>query len=452
MGEANPRRGLRRCLGEAAVTAQAVGTVGLTLTAVINIPQVQAGAGHSTALCYLAAFGVMVLVCESLVLFQGAKADAAGIAGYVRTSLGRPAGLLAAWMLTLGYAATLVACLAFLGWYLNQLVAPLGVSAPPALAVVLGGSVVVVLARRDVRLSTRTMMVTEAVSVLIVLGLCGLVLWRGAGAQDWQALNPRADSLPQVQAGLMAAVLSFIGFESAATLGAESLLPQQAVPRALRRTVLVAGGLFVVWAVVLSEGLSWLPAAERSAMDPISLLADRLGQAGAADWIRFGAVLCLLGTCIGCLSAVGRILYALAEEQVLPAVLTAVHPRFGTPALALGCAGIPALVLTTVAVQQGISSSTLFNQFGSFSVLGFLLVYGLVSLGCLARPLPGDDPRRRLWIGGLGLSAVSALLVAFIGGLLPAQTEVVAWFSALVILGGALIWRAIRGQDQTDQV
>jgi len=29
---------------------------------------------------------------------------------------------------------------------------------------------------------------------------------------------------------------------------------------------------------------------------------------------------------------------------------------------------------------------------------------------------------------------------------------VVAWFSGLAILGGGLIWRAIRGPHQTDQV
>jgi len=39
---------LRRCLGPVAVTAQAVGTVGLTLTAVFNIPEAMRSAGSAT--------------------------------------------------------------------------------------------------------------------------------------------------------------------------------------------------------------------------------------------------------------------------------------------------------------------------------------------------------------------------------------------------------------------
>lgn len=85
------RPGLRRCLGPLAVTAQAVGTVGLTLTAVINIPQVAAGAGLGT------------------------------------------------WTLLLGYGATLVACLAFLGFYLHHLLLHLGLVLARALCVLLGG-------------------------------------------------------------------------------------------------------------------------------------------------------------------------------------------------------------------------------------------------------------------------------------------------------------------------
>ena len=42
---------LNRCLGPVAVTAQAVATVGLTLTAVITIPEAARSAGHATWVC-----------------------------------------------------------------------------------------------------------------------------------------------------------------------------------------------------------------------------------------------------------------------------------------------------------------------------------------------------------------------------------------------------------------
>ena len=434
--------GLRRCLGPLAVTAQAVGTVGLTLTAVINIPQVVAGAGHSTALCYASAFAVILLVSETLVLYQHQHAGADGIAGYVQCSLGIRLGRLGTWTLLLGYGATLVACLAFLGFYLNRLLLHLGLPLAPGLCVLLGGLLCLELARRDVRLSTRTMLVTESLSALIVLGLCLQVLQHGGVRADLAALNPVGDTPAQLRSGLMAAVLSFIGFESAATLGAESVRPERAVPQALRRAVLLAGGLFLVWAVVLSEGLSWLSPQQRHGLDPISQLADQLGQTGAGDLIKLGALLCLLGTCIGCLTALGRVSFALAEQQVLPAALALVHPRFRTPDVALWSLGLPSVLLASGAVSVGLSSSTVFNQFGSFSVLGFLLIYGMVAAGSLLRPLKGFNRRRRLLVGGTALVALLALSAAFVSGLMVDQQPVLLLFLLLLAVGAVLVQRS----------
>ena len=56
---------LNRCLGPVAVTAQAVATVGLTLTAVINIPAAARSAGHATWICY--AFALVARARPALV-------------------------------------------------------------------------------------------------------------------------------------------------------------------------------------------------------------------------------------------------------------------------------------------------------------------------------------------------------------------------------------------------
>ena len=232
---------LNRCLGPVAVTAQAVATVGLTLTAVINIPEAARTAGHATWICYAIALVVILLVAETLVLFRREPGSASGIAGYVEAGLGQAAGALAAWALLLGYGGTMLACLVFFGYYINHLIAMLGGQPLPLIGYVVGGLGCLVLARRDVRFSTHAMLTTETISVLIVLGLCVVVLRHGGVHADLKALDPVGDSALQVRSGLMVAVLSFIGFESAATLGAESLQPQRAVPRAIRLSVLIAG-------------------------------------------------------------------------------------------------------------------------------------------------------------------------------------------------------------------
>lgn len=433
---------LNRCLGPVEVTAQAVATVGLTLTAVINIPQAARSSGPATWLCYGIALGAILLVAETLVLFRRQPGSASGIASYVEAGLGPALGAWAAWILLLGYGASMLGCLVFLGFYLNHLIAFFGGHPVPLLGYLVGGVGCLQLARRDVRFSTATMLVTETLSVLTVLGLCLVVLWHGGVRADLAALDPVGDTAAQVRSGLMVAVLSFLGFESAATLGEESLRPGRAVPRALRLSVLIAGGLFLFWSIVLPEGLRWLPPSQRVGLDPIGLLADHLGQPGAGEWIRAGAFLCLFGSTLGCLNAQGRIAFDLAAGGVLPRPLAQVHPRFRTPASALTATTLPLLLIGAFLEWRGLTISQLYNALGGFAVLAFLLVYGLVACGALRVPL-GDTPRlRRLLVAGGSLTAVVAVAASYLWSICGQQNGLLLLFSALMVVGLVLVRRS----------
>jgi len=432
---ATDQGGLRRCLGPLAVTSQAVGSIGLTLTAVINIPEAMRTAGRATWIAYLLALGAILLVSETLVLFRRVPSGPQGIAGYVASGLGQRPSALASWTLLLGYGAAFLACLTFLGADLARLLLHLGLPAAGTAGFLLGGLACYGFARRDVKLSTTTMLFTEAISVLIVLGLTLLVLRQGGPAQDLRAIEPSGDSAAMVRSGLMVAVLSFIGFESAANLESEAIRPERLVPQALRLSVCTAGVLFVLWAVVLPEGLAWLPPSQRYSLTAVSDLADRLGQQGAGLWIQLGTFLCLFGSSLGSLNALGRVSFALAGQRLLPASLHRVHPRFGTPDAALTALFLPLIAGGAGVVACGLSTDTLFNGFGGFSVLAFLLVYGMVAVSCLRSALPGSSPRRRWLVGGSCLLAVAAIGCAYLIGVVQQQPRMLLSFVALLLLG-----------------
>jgi amino acid transporter len=431
---------LRRCLGPVAVTAQAVGTVGLTLTAVFNIPEAMRSAGPATWISYALALVVVLLVGETLVLFRQLPGSPSGIAGYVAAGLGARHGAAASWALLLGYGATLVACLVFFGFFLEQLLLHLGWQAPRLLAYLLGGLGCLELARRDVQLSTRTMLLTETLSALIILTLTVVIVHRGWGGPDLRAINPLADTAGQVRSGLMVAVLSFIGFESAANLGREALHPERAVPRSIRTAVLIAGVLFVIWGAFLPEGLAWLPASVRQGLDPLSALAEHLGIPGAGLWIKVGALLCLFGTCLGSLTALARLGYGLAEQRLLPPALARVHPRSGAPANALLSIGLPLVAGGALVVQHNLSISQIFGLFGGFSVVCFLLVYGLVACSSLQVALPGNSRRRRWLVGGTCLLAVAAISVAYLTSVVGQQNGMLATVVVLLLIGALRAW------------
>lgn len=430
---------LRRCLGPVAVTAQAVGTVGLTLTAVFNIPEAMRTAGSATWISYGLALLVVLLVGETLVLFRQLPGSPNGIAGYVSAGLGARIGALASWALLLGYGATLLSCLVFFGMFLEQLALHLGLQVPRLLAFLIGAFGCLELARRDVQLSTRTMLATESVSALIILCLTAAVVWKGWGASDLTAVNPLADTTAQVRSGLMVAVLSFMGFESAANLGSEALRPQRAIPNSIRTAVLVAGVLFMLWGAFLPEGLAWLPAAERQGLDPLSVLADRLGIPGAGLWIKAGTLLCLFGACIGALTALARLGFGLAEQRLMPVALARAHPRYGTPTSALLVLGLPLVAGGAWVIQLHLTINEIFVLFGGFTVLGFLLVYELVAIASLQVTLPGNTRIRQLLVGGSCVAAVSAIALAYLSSVLGQQNGMLITFSALMLIGVARV-------------
>ncbi len=432
---------LRRCLGPGAVTAQAVGTVGLTLTAVFNIPEAMRTAGEATWISYGLALVLMLLVGETLVLFRHLPGSSNGIAAYVAAGLGPRTGAVASWMLLLGYGAILMICLVFFGDFLEQLLQHLGWHGPRLVAYLLGGVGCLELTRRDVQLSTRTMLVTETISALIILAITLLIVRDGWGVSDLRALNPMADSAEQVRSGLMVAVLSFLGFESAANLGREALDPDRAVPIGIRTALLLAGGLFMVWGAFLPEGLGWLPEAARQGLDPLSALAEQLGRPGAGLWIKAGAVLCLFGSCLGSLTALTRLAYGLAEQRLLPSQLARVHPRYGTPAAALLALGVPLVLGGALVVSLNLTINQVFALFGGFTVLGFLLVYGLVAVSSLCVELPGASRLRRYLVGGTCLVAVTGMVTAYLCGVVGSQNRMLLTFVVLVLLGGV---RALR--------
>lgn len=375
---------LRRCLGVLPTTGQALATVGLTITAVINIPAaLAAGSGHATWFCYAIALVAMVLVVETLVLFRRHPTRADGIAGYVAAGLGQGSSTLAAWALFFGYGALFVGCLSFFAAYLASLLQALGLALPVLALFALGGAAALLLARRDVPVSATTMLASETVSVLLVMALCGLVL--------------------------------------------------------------LAGMVFLFWAVVLTEGLSWLPVAVRQGTDPLLALSELLHWPLAGRLVELGAALSLFGTSLGSLTAMGRLGYVLAQVRVLPPALAIVDGRFATPARALAASALPAMLLGAALLQAGQTPQSLYDGFGGGAVLAFLLVYGLVAMAALQNPLPGTLTRRRQWTAGSCLLVCTVVLLSYGRTLLQGQPMLLVGSLGILTIGALLVQRRVRG-------
>lgn len=141
------------------------------------------------------------------------------------------------------------------------------------------------LARRDTRITARTMLTLEGISVFAILFATFRILtkvplstapFHPNGVHGWAGLGY----------GTIYAILSFAGFEGAATLGEETKDPKRAIPVAIMGTVIISGILFalVSYGEVVSYGLDHVKSLAQ-ADSPLSVLSNRFASRQFAMFI-----------------------------------------------------------------------------------------------------------------------------------------------------------------------
>jgi APA family basic amino acid/polyamine antiporter len=132
---------------------------------------------------------------------------------------------------------------------------------------------------------------------------------------------------------LIPVMFSYSGWNAAAYVAEEVREPGRSVPRAL------AWGTAAVIAIYVGLNALYLyavPVGELSGrINAADAAAERLLGPAAAGWLAALAVLIILGSLSAMTLAGPRIYYAMARDQVFLPAAARVHPRFGTPAVAI---------------------------------------------------------------------------------------------------------------------
>jgi amino acid transporter len=444
--------GLRRgILSPMETLAQSVSTMAPTTTPAATIPLVCALAGNGTWLAYVLA--TMAIFLVGLCIARYARHSASPGSLYTYASMTLPPWLSAtvAWSLLLAYVATGSSVIGGFYHYANLLLRDAtGHVFSTALLSLLVTGVSIWIAYRDVKISARLMLWIEAASVSVIVIVVVLVLFHNGWHLDTDELHLRGMTGSGLRLGLVLALFSFVGFESATTLGSEARNPLKTIPRAVIQSAVLAGAFFTIGAYAEVLGFHIVGQDLGTTPDQMHVLARVGGVPVLGILIDIGAFVSMFAGTLACVTAAARVLLRMAHDGLAHDLFRQTHVRNQTPSRAVVVTGVAAVLPVAVLAYRGSSGLDVYGWLGSLATYGFIVAYALVCVA-LPRYLRQHDafrPGAQIvpWL------AAAAMLLALIGNVYPVPEgpygKLPYLYLAYLIAG--LAWFAIRARRKKE--
>src|SRR5471030_1331223 len=347
-------------LGFPEVIGQSIANLSPTFTPSINVTAIAALAGAGTWFIYgLSTIGLL-LVSMSIIALSSRIASAGSFFIYISRALGPMAGGIAGWGLIAAYVGTAMGVGAAGVVFVQNAFSAWGINIPSWAVYAIFVGLAWFFSARDVKLSSRLSLAIEAASVVIVGGVLIYVLaLHPDHIIDHTQLGLQGVSGKGMAQGMVLGIFSYVGFESAASLGQETKNPLRVIPRA------------VIWSVILS-GLFFM------------FVAYSMTIAYHGDVAQLGAVFYLIASisafsCVlACINSSSRLLYSMGRYQFVHRSMGMVHRTHQTPYLAVAFSSIVTFVVCIAMLGTGPLNT--FGYTSTFATFGFLVTYFLVAI------------------------------------------------------------------------
>jgi amino acid transporter len=385
--------------------AQSVAAIAPVTSPVLTIPLVFALAGNGTWVAYV--FGtVQITLIALLIGALGRRSASPGsLYSYATDSLPAAVAGVAAWALVLGYIATGSSIVGGFVQYSNILLKTFaGHTITPDLLALVSVAVAATMAYRDVELSARAMLWLQGASAACVVVVLAMVLWKNGLHLDWPQLRLQGSSLSGIRLGLVLAIFSFVGFESATALGHEAREPLRTIPRAVLQCAVGAGVFFGLAAYTEVLGFRKAGLALDKTDAPMHVLASQVAAPVLGLIIDAGAMISMFACVLACITAAARIFLLMAHNRLVPLSWSRTHPRNETPHVAVLISAVAIGLPTVVLLTLGYAGTDIYGWLGSFAVYGFITIYGIT---CIALPL---------MLKRQGALSLTLLVIAVLGG------------------------------------
>ena len=346
---------------------------------------------------------------------------------YAREAFGPLAGFEIGWMLVL----TRIASAAALSNGLAEAVTyfwPGAASGEMRIAIVAGSLAFLVgINIIGVRAAARAGVLLAIAKILPLLMFIAI----GAMYVDMSQAPVLAADIPLADLGQAALLLLFAyaGFENLPAAAGEYRNPRRDVPFALLAMIAT---VTLIYVAVQWVALGTLPGLAAS-QTPLADAAARFGGGWLVWMLTVGAAVSILGTTSNTIMLGPRYLLAVANDGFGPRVLTRIHPRFRTPAVAIVFIGALSLLLALTGS---------FVQLALLSVVARLVTYISTAVAVVVLQRRHGDREGALRLPGGALVPIAATVLSL--GLLASASVQNLLAGALALVVGALLdrfWR-----------
>ncbi len=287
-------------------------------------------------------------------------------------------------------------------------------------------------------------------AIFVVLAVCGIWAWAVHGSETSftaQSMVPDLGNLPMLTF-FATMTFAFAGLELGSAMGGEIVDPRRSIPRGM-----LISGLLIAFIYIVGTGVL-LVAVPEGEIDVITGLPQALAAIGERIALPgiglIGAFLIVLSSTGGFgawLTGVARIPFVIGIDRYLPAALGRMHPKYGSPHVALYTQGVIVTLLMMAAVTESTIEEAYILLLDMTIILYFIpFLYMFAALPVLRRKAAGSDGNVRHvpfgafgpWLfGGLGFAA-TALSVGL--AMLPPEGTSNPGLFVAKIAGGCLLF------------
>jgi len=370
--------------------ALAAAAMAPVIAVVLNAPAAGPVAGAALPLSFLLAFIACLFVGNTVVQFARRLPSAGSFYTFNSYGLGKTAGFFTGWLFWVGYAILAPGLFTAVGAFAHDYVrSTFNSDVPWWIFSLVGMAIVVGLSIRSIKASVQVDLTLLTIEVIVFLVLAVIAIARGGSGNSLTVFTPAASpsGFSGVGLGVVFGILSFIGFDAAATLGEETRNPRRNVPLAVGGALIIVGVFYVFVMYALTAGYGLInPANYKTFLNdanPIITLAHHY-----TPWLEQVIDLAAIAGIFSCLLAIHntttRIIFSMGRDRVLPHVLGRVHPRWFSPYTAIFAQTIFTLVIGfAVGTWLGPGATGAYGFTGAIGTVAIVIVYMLSNIALI---------------------------------------------------------------------